>query len=87
MFALLAQTTVLFDKHEHTYTAKNHEADNEFCACPQIYGVRHPSSPPAQPIPAGCAMRHMREASAAACVPGGSRCVCNGAVGRTAAPC
>ena len=39
MFCLLHQTTMLFDKHEHKYTAKNHEADNSFCACPQIYSV------------------------------------------------
>ena len=31
MFCLLHQTTMLFDKHEHKYTAKNHEADNSFC--------------------------------------------------------
>ena len=43
MFSLIARTTELFDKHEHNYTAKNHEADNSFCACPQIYGVRLPA--------------------------------------------
>ena len=44
MFCLLHQTTMLFDKHEHKYTAKNHEADNSFCACPQIYSVRPDSA-------------------------------------------
>ena len=39
MFALLAQTTTLFEMHDAKHTAKNHEADNSFCACPQIYGV------------------------------------------------
>jgi len=59
----LAQTTVLFDKHEHTYTAKNHEADNSFCACPQIYGV-------------GCCSPSTPHARAChACVPC-HRCVC-----------
>ncbi len=49
MFCLLHQTTMLFDKHEHKYTAKNHEADNSFCACPQIYSVRPPRRrPPAR---------------------------------------
>jgi hypothetical protein len=40
MFGLLHATTMLFEKHEKKYSAKNHEADNSFCACPQIYSVR-----------------------------------------------
>ena len=56
MFALLAHTksstvtlTSLFEQHDAKHTAKNHEADNSFCACPQIYVV---FCPPLCPLPA-----------------------------------
>jgi hypothetical protein len=38
-FAILVESTKLFEKHEHKYTAKDHHNDSSFCACPQIYQV------------------------------------------------
>ena len=67
MFALLAHTksstvtlTSLFEQHDAKHTAKNHEADNSFCACPQIYAV---CCLPLCPLPALATSRPQKQRS------------------------